>query len=101
MSESTPSQPNSSESKPLLDQLIEDLKQQRDELQVQMHLAQMDAKDEFGRLKQKLKDLEFQYEPVSDAVEESTSNVFAALQLAGEEMLHGFHRVRKAILDSE
>ncbi len=101
MSDANSPESQVSEQKPLLERLINDLRQQRDELQVQMHLAGLDAKDEFGRLKKKLNDLEGQYEPVSDAVEESVGNVFAALQLAGEEMLHSFDRVRKAITDSE
>lgn len=83
--------------KSLLSELVSSLKQQRDELQVQMHLAQAEVKDEYNRLAVKVDELTKQYEPVKNAVGETAGNVFAALKLAAEEMKLGFDRVRKSM----
>ncbi len=87
----------SEEQKGTLQEMMDYLKQQRDELQLQMHLAEMDAKDEYERLSGKFDELTSQYQPVKDAVSESTDNVVAALTLAAEEMKNGFFRVAKSI----
>ena len=89
-----------SEDQNALNELIDSLKRERDELKLQMHLAGMDAKDEYQRLSDKFEELTRQYEPVGKAVDETAGNVISALKLAGEEMLSGFHKVRKAIQNS-
>ena len=83
--------------KSALEEVIAKLKQERDELNLQMHLASMDAKDEYNRISDKVDELSNQYDPVRDAVEESAGNVFSALGLAADELKIGFGRVRKAI----
>ena len=89
-----------SEQKNSLEGLISQLQQERDELQLQMHLASMDAKDEYDRISTKVDQLAEQFEPVRDAVEESAANVWSALSMAAEEMVAGFDRVRKAVDES-
>ncbi len=86
-----------SDSKSSLEELISKLKQERDELNLQMHLASMDAKDEYDRLSGKIDELSDQYEPVRDALEETAGNIWSALGLAAGELKAGFDRVRKAI----
>ncbi len=76
---------------------ISALKQQRDELAVQIHLGAMEAKDEFEAAKGKLDEMASQFEPVKDAVDESAGNVMASLQLVGEEILASFSRVRNSL----
>jgi chromosome segregation ATPase len=83
-----------SEQRTLLETTISNLKQSRDELRLQLHLAEMDAKEEYKRLTEKVEDLATQYEPVKDAVGDTAENVFAALLLAAGEVKHGFDRVR-------
>ena len=80
-----------------LAEIISSIKQEREELQLKMHLAGMEAKDEYNRLSAKFDELTDQYAPVREAVEDTADNVFAALKLAAEEMKDGFGRVRKAI----
>ena len=80
-----------------LDDLITSLKQERDELKLKMHLASMEAKDEYERVSGKVDELTDQYEPVKDAVEETAENVFSALGLVADELKLGFERVRKVI----
>lgn len=84
-----------------LDKLVSELKQQRDELRLQMHLASMEAKDEYDRLSSKYDELADQYQPVSGAVEETAENLLSALSLAAGELKVGFQRIRRAISESK
>lgn len=84
-----------------LDDLITSLKQERDELKLQMHLASMEAKDEYERVSGKVDELTDQYEPVKDAVEEAAENIFSALGMVADELKLGFKRVRKVISEGE
>lgn len=84
-----------------LEDLITRLKQERDELNLQMHLAGMEAKDEYDRISSRVDDLSAQYEPVKDAVEESAENVFTALGMVADELKHGYDRVRKSISEDK
>ena len=82
-----------------LKNLMTHLRQERDELKVKVHLAEMEAKDEYDRLSGKFDELTSQYAPVKNAVAESAENVVAALSLAAGELKNGFQRVRKSIAD--
>ncbi len=84
-----------------LEEAINVVKQQRDELKLKLHLAQMEAKEEYDRLSGKVEEIATQYEPVQDAVEEAAGAVFSALLLAADEVKAGFQRVRKAVDDAE
>ena len=90
-----------SDQRSALDETISKLKQERDELKLQMHLASMDAKDEYDRISGIVDELSDQYEPVKDAVEEAAGNVFSALGMVADELKIGFHRVRKAVSEKE
>lgn len=76
---------------------ISALKQQRDQLALQIHLGAMEARDEFEAAKDKLDQMTAQFDPVKDAVDESASNVIASLKLVGEEILASFNRVRESL----
>lgn len=86
-----------SDDKSRLENVISALKQQRDELALQIHLGAAEAREEFDKAQAKLAELTADYEPLKDAVEESASNVLASLQLVGEEVLSSFSRIRKSL----
>ena len=86
-----------SDEKLTLEEMMSSLKRERDELKLQMHLAGMEAKDEYERLSGKLDELTTQFDPVKDAVSESADNVWAAMLLAADEMKSGFTRIRKSL----
>jgi chromosome segregation ATPase len=90
-----------SDQKSTLDRLVSEIKQQRDELRLKMHLAGMEAKDEYDRLSGRYDELSKQYEPVSEAVEDTAENLLSALSLAAGELKVGFQRVRKALSESD
>ena len=81
----------------LLTEMISSLRQQRDELALQLHLGKAEAKDEFNKARCKLDKLMEDYEPVKDAIGESAENVLESLKLVGEEVLRSFNRVRKSL----
>ena len=81
----------------LISNLIDDLKEERDELTLQMHLGKQEAKSELKRLGKKLDELNTRYEPLKHAVEETGEDVWDALQLVGDEIKDGFHRIRKSL----
>lgn len=80
-----------------IEETISALKQQRDELALQIHLGSMEAKEEFDHAKEKLDKLTEDFEPLNDAVEESAGNVLSALGLVGEEVLNSFERIRNSL----
>jgi uncharacterized coiled-coil DUF342 family protein len=86
-----------SDEKSMLRELISSLKQQRDELALQIHLGKAEAKEEWNRLEKRLHALAKQYEPVKDAVEETSSEVLSGLKLVAEEIRAGFQRIRKSL----
>ena len=86
-----------SDEKSQLDELIASLKQQRDQLAVQIELGKAEAKEEWDKVPAKLDQLSKDYEPLKEAVETSATGVFEALKLVANEVQDGFQRVRKSL----
>jgi hypothetical protein len=84
-----------------LEDLIESLKQQRDELRVQMHLAKADAKQEWEELEKKfnrfLAEAEAESKPIREVVEDSAKGVGTAMEMAGDELKTGYERLRELL----
>ena len=73
--------------------LVEDLKQTRDELEVQMHLAAADARDEWQQVEKKWEHLRARLEVVGKAAEKSADEVGDALELVAQEIKKGYDYV--------
>ena len=75
-----------------LHDLNRDLKKLRDELELKMHLASMEAKQEW-------KELESKWQSFSNRarLEDSAESVGDALQLLGEELKNGYKRLKVAL----
>ena len=84
---------------PELDDLIEELKQRRDELRVQINLASKELKDEWEDLEEKMEDFtEKTKEFAGDAgLKETGEGVGKALAQVGRELKLGFDRIRDAL----
>lgn len=80
-----------------LNKLNETVKQYRDELRVQLHLARQDVRDEWDdldeywdRFRQKLDDIRRDAEGVGEETRETAYNL-------GEELKAGYERIRKRL----
>ncbi|MHB8863622.1 MAG: hypothetical protein ACYC6N_14565 [Pirellulaceae bacterium] len=80
-----------------LAELLSNLKRQRDELALKIHLGKADATAEWQKVTKKLDDLMNDYEPLKDAVGETAENLRASLKLVTEELQKGFNRIRNSI----
>jgi chromosome segregation ATPase len=76
---------------------LEHFKQQRDELQVQLHLAKADAKDEWARLEKQWEDTKPKLEAAREEAGKTAESVGAALGLAIDELKKGYERFRSRL----
>jgi hypothetical protein len=80
-----------------IDELVGDLKRERDELRLKMGLAKLEAVDEWHDLETKLAKLESKAKSVGGATAEASQDVGAAAKLLGEEIRKGFKAVSKRL----
>ena len=85
------------EKNPELSRLIDDIKRQRDEIRVQLHLAKLEAKEEWERLEIKWDHVRGKMDIVGREAGKAVEEVGAALHLAAEELQRGYERVRKLL----
>jgi ribosome recycling factor len=90
-----------SDTRKKLDELVNTVRKERDELKLQIHLASLDAKDEYERLSKKCDRLADEYQPVTEAVEKTADNMVSALGMVADELKFGFQRVRQAISETK
>lgn len=84
-----------------LDDIIEDLKQKRDELRLQVHLASKEVKDEWDELEEKLNDLSARARQFAEdaQIRETGEGMADALKNLGHEIRQGYDRIRSALKD--
>ena len=78
-----------------LDDLWEDLKQKRDELRVQMHLASKEVQEEWEELEGKMNHFS-----ATAKLGDTGEGVGKALGQVGAELKQGYDRIREAIKES-
>lgn len=78
--------------------LIETLKQQRDELKVKMHLGSLEAKQEYEALEKKwdhwTAEAKAQAKPLREVMEDSAKNVGSALDLVLDEVKESYEKIK-------
>ena len=74
------------------DDLVDDLKQKRDELRVKIHLASKEAQEEWEELEEKMKEFSSRAE-----LGRTSEGIGDALGKVGEELKLGYQRIRNAI----
>ena len=84
------------------DDLLEELKQKRDELRVQMNLASREIKDEWEELEEKMEEFSSKAKEVADdaGFKETGQGVGKALGQLGHELKLGYERLREATRDN-
>ena len=91
---------NENDTKQSVSKLMSAIKQDRDELRVQIHLAGKEVKDEFNRLSERFVKLNDQWLPVEKAVGETAKGVMDGLRLTGMELIDGFRKIRKSLSET-
>ncbi len=83
------------------DHMIEELKQKRDEVRVQIHLASKELKDEWEDLEEKMEDFSRKAKQFVDDAElkKTGAGIGDALSQVGSELKRGYERIRDAIAD--
>lgn len=80
-----------------IEKFIDGLKQQRDELVVQLNLAKAEARDELAEIEQQLEHLRAKAANAADEAGEVSQDVWAAAKLLGEEIVSGVERIRNRL----
>ena len=82
-----------------IDDIIEELRQKRDEARVQIHLASKELKDEWEGLEEKMEDFSRQAKQFADDAElkKTGSGIGDALSQLGGELKRGYQRIRDAL----
>jgi len=76
-------------------EMVENLKTQRDELKVKMHLAATEAKDEWEVLEKKWGSFESKSKQVGGEAAEASKDIWEATKALGAEIREGYARIRK------
>ncbi|GAA4084671.1 hypothetical protein [Zhongshania borealis] len=77
--------------------MIEKLREQRDDINVKIHLANMEVRDEWQELEQKWGQLVDKTKRLNKEVEPAVESVHAAISLLGEEIKEGYRKVKRAL----
>ncbi len=80
-----------------IDNLIAELKQERDELRVRMNLAKLEATEEWHEIEQKIVKLEGKAKEVGAATAEASKDVGAAARLLGDEIRKGLKSIARKL----
>jgi SMC interacting uncharacterized protein involved in chromosome segregation len=78
-----------------LERLVDELKEQRDELRVRLHLARADARDEFERLEKRWEHARGRLAVIGKEAGEASKDVGDAARLVLDEIKTGYQRIRK------
>lgn len=83
------------------DDLVDELKQKRDELRLQIHLASKEVKDEWEDLEEKMHDFSAKAKKFSDdaKLRKTGEGIGDAMATVGHELKLGYDRIKKAIQD--
>jgi predicted amidohydrolase YtcJ len=84
-----------------LDDIIEELKQQRDEIRVQINLASKEVKEEWEELEEKMEDFSGKARQFADdaKLKETGEGIGEALGQLGGELKRGYDRIKEALRD--
>lgn len=75
-------------------ELVEKLKQQRDELRLKIHLAKADARDEWEELEGKWEGLKERLRAAGEEAGEARGDIGAAARELAAELKRGYDRIR-------
>jgi len=77
--------------------LLEKLKVERDEVNLKLHLASMEVKEEFEEADKKLGHLKAKAAEIADDTKEASEEFIAKAKIVGEELKDTYHRINKRL----
>ena len=77
------------------DKLVEKLKTERDEINVKMHLASMDAKEEFAEAEKKWQQVKVKMAEIADEAIDTSEDYIAKAKIVGDELKETYSRIIK------
>ena len=77
-----------------IDNMINKLKTERDDLKLKMHLASMDAKQEFEEAEKKWIQLKAKTTDITSGVAETSDELMTNVKIVGEELKETYHRIK-------
>jgi hypothetical protein len=80
-----------------VEKILEYIKQERDEIYLQLSLGRKELEDEVGDIDEKLAGLRQRGDKVLEAAEESSEDLAAALKMLSEELRSTFAKVKQAL----
>lgn len=82
-----------------IEETLDDLKQKREELAVQIKLGSMEARDEWEELEEKMQEMESKWHQFQQEAElgETAQGVGTAIKLLGAELKNGYKRLKDAL----
>jgi len=81
------------------DNLLEKLKVERDELKLKLHLASMEAKEEFEEADKHWDTLKNKAAEIADDSKETSEEFIAKAKIVGEELKDAYSRISKRLAD--
>ncbi len=79
------------------DDLFDTLERARDEIELKIHLAAADARDEWEDLEKQWRRLRGRLDTIGRVAENTAGDVGDALEQLGRELKKGYERLRKAL----
>ena len=77
--------------------LVQKLKVERDELNLKLHLASMEARDEFQEAEKKWVHVKSKAIEIADVTKENSEELIAKAKIVGEELKDAYHRINERI----
>jgi len=78
-----------------IDEMINELRTERDELRVRLHLAKLESSEEWQKLEHQMKKLESKTREIGGATAEASEDMAAAAKLLAEEIGDGFKKIAR------
>jgi len=80
-----------------IQKVTEELKRERDEIQLKLHLGKEELEDEWEELEKKLARLESKVKEIEKTASAAADDVIAAAKLLSDELKRGYKKIRKKL----
>jgi hypothetical protein len=79
------------------DNLLEKLKSERDKIMLKLHLASMEAKEEFEAAEKNWDSIKIKASEIADDSKETSEEFIAKAKIVGEELKETYNRISKRL----